>query len=77
MKNMPLACPQRNERILKQEAAGTTVLLDIDGGQYYSLDGAGGRVWELCDGSHTVSDIVAILGREYDAPLTTLEQDLR
>ena len=68
---------QRNQRILKQETAGTVVLLDVDSGQYYALDEVGGRVWDLCDGSRTGSEILAILGREYDAPAETLDHDLR
>ena len=67
--------PQRSESILKQEADGTTVLLSLDQGQYYSLDEVGGRLWELCDGTHTVAEMAALLGAEYDAALPTLERD--
>ncbi len=67
---------QRQQHILKQEAAGTVVLLNLDDGQYFALDEVGGRVWELCDGSRTVSEISAIIGQEYDAPAKTIEQDL-
>jgi len=70
------ACPRRNQQVLKQEAAGTAVLLDLDDGKYFSLDEVGGRVWDLCDGSRTVREIVTILGEEYDAPVTTIEQDV-
>lgn len=68
--------PQRKEAILKQEAAGTVVLLDVDGGQYYALDEVGGRVWALCDGRRTVSEIVALVSQEYDAPAQTIARDL-
>lgn len=34
---------------------------------FLSLDGPGGRVWELCDGEHTVHDIVKILADEFGA----------
>ena len=64
------------ERILKQEAAGTVVLLDLDGGQYYALEGPGGRAWELCDGQRQVSEIAAIIGGEYDAAGNNIESDL-
>lgn len=68
--------PKRKERILKQTAAGTVVLLTVDDGQYYALDGVGGRIWELCDGSRTVSEIAAILCDEYEATAETIEGDL-
>lgn len=67
---------QRQDRILKQEAAGTVVLLTLDGGRYYSLDGTGGRAWDLCDGDRTVSEIAAVIGSEYDALLDDIVSDL-
>ena len=63
MKNITLtSCLKHRERILKQEAAATVVLLELDGGHYYALDGAGGRAWELCD--------------EYDASAENIAHDL-
>jgi hypothetical protein len=70
------ARPKRKERILKQAAAGTSVLLKLDGGQYFALNEVGGRIWDLCDGRHTVSEIIAILSSEYDMPAETIEHDL-
>ncbi len=68
--------PRRAERILKQEAEGSVVLLSVDSGGYYSLDALGGRVWDLCSGDLTVSDIAGRLEQEYDAPRATIEADL-
>ena len=67
---------EHQERILKQEAAGTVVLLDLDGGHYYALEGTGGRAWELCNGARNVSEIGRIIGAEYDAAAENIEQDL-
>jgi hypothetical protein len=66
----------RNERIITQEAGGATVLLTLDEGRYYSLDGVGSRAWSLCDGHHTVSEIAALLEREFDATSSEIEHDL-
>jgi hypothetical protein len=66
----------RNERVIKQEAGGTTVLLSLEGGQYYSLNGVGGRAWELSDGSRTVSELAVLLESEFDAPAGVIERDL-
>src|SRR5205085_2317369 len=54
--------PRRRERVLTQAAAGTVVLLDLDSGQYYSLDEVSARVWDLCDGEHGVDELL-IAGR--------------
>jgi Coenzyme PQQ synthesis protein D (PqqD) len=70
------ATPKRKEEILAQQAAGTAVLLSLDDGQYYALDDVGYKVWSLCDGAHTVSDIASIISREYDAALETIEADV-
>jgi hypothetical protein len=77
MKNITLtSCLKHPERILKQEAAGTVVLLDLDGGRYYALEGAGSRAWDLCNGQRKVSEIGRIMGDEYDVAAENIEQDL-
>ncbi|MFL6196776.1 MAG: PqqD family protein [Thermoanaerobaculia bacterium] len=68
--------PQRRDRVLTQTAAGTLVLLDLDGGEYYSLDEVSARVWELCDGQHAVGGIVEAISAEYDASAETIYEDV-
>lgn len=68
--------PRRRDEVLTQRAAQTVVLLDADSGEYYALDDVGGRVWDLCDGTRTVADIVGTLCLEYDAPAGTIEADV-
>ena len=67
---------RRENHVLKQEAGGTVVLLRVDDGQYYSLNEVGGRCWDLCDGERTVSEIAAVIGHEFDAPVATIDRDL-
>jgi hypothetical protein len=67
---------RRRDRVLTQGAAGTLVLLDLDGGQYYALDEVSARVWELCDGELGVNAIVAAIGEEFDAPVETIREDI-
>jgi hypothetical protein len=54
----------------------TTVLLNQQSGEYYTLDEVGSRVWELCDGTRTASEIVAAVAAEYDAPVEVIERDV-
>jgi hypothetical protein len=72
----PESRPRRRERVLAQRAAGTLVLLDLDGGQYYSLDEVSARVWELCDGAHGVDGIVESISAEYEATAETIYEDV-
>ncbi|HEX2642672.1 MAG TPA: pyrroloquinoline quinone biosynthesis peptide chaperone PqqD [Thermoanaerobaculia bacterium] len=67
---------RRRDRVLTQRAADEWVLLNLDDGQYFALDEVSGRVWDLCDGSRSVADVVAALAAEYDAPRGTIESDV-
>jgi len=62
--------------LLSQRAADTRVLLDPQDGRYYALDEVSSRVWDLCDGTRTVAQLVATLCAEYDAPAATVEADV-
>ncbi len=55
------------EGVVKQRASTSLVLLDIESGEYYTLNEVGDRVWELCDGSRTIGEVIAAISREYDA----------
>lgn len=67
---------RHRDRVLTQRAAGTLVLLDLDGGQYYALDEVSSRVWDLCDGELGVEAIISAIGEEFDAPLETIRGDV-
>lgn len=67
---------RRQEGILAQEAQGQTVLLRLDDGGYYALDEVGATIWELCDGTRAVSEIVSILCDQFDAPAATVRADV-
>jgi hypothetical protein len=69
--------PQRRDRVLATRVEDQLALFDVDVGRYYGLDQVGGRVWELCDGSRELSDLVAVIGDEYDAPLDVVASDLK
>ena len=68
--------PTRRERVLTQQTADTLLLLDPHGGEYFALDEVGARVWGLCDGAHSIAQIVELLATEYDAPAETIEADV-
>jgi coenzyme PQQ biosynthesis protein PqqD len=70
------SCPKRGEQIIAQKAADELLLLNMEDGNYYSLNEIGGRIWELCDGKRTVSQVIAALAAEYEAPHSTLEHDV-
>ena len=72
----PASRLRRKDRVLVQRAAGTLVLLDLDGGEYFALDEVSARVWELCDGNHAARAIAEAIGTEYDASVDTIYEDV-
>jgi hypothetical protein len=56
---------------------GEAVLLSIGSGLFFGLTPVATRIWELIDRGDALSDILATLVAEYDAPASVLEHDLR
>jgi pyrroloquinoline quinone biosynthesis protein D len=59
--------PKQRDKIIKQTTSDTLVLVNLENGECYGLNEVGGRLWELCDGTRSVSDVIAILSQEYEA----------
>lgn len=70
------SCPKRGEQVIAQKAANDFLLFNMSDGNYYALNEIGGRIWELCDGKTSVSQLLAALAAEYDAPREVLEKDV-
>jgi hypothetical protein len=70
------SCPKRGEQVVAQKAANEFLLLNMEDGNYYSLNEIGSRIWDLCDGKRTVSQVIATLAAEYEAPYSTLKDDV-
>lgn len=56
---------------------GETVILHLDAGIYFGLEGVGGRVWELLQERHTVVEIRDVLLNEYEVDVQRCQDDLR
>jgi coenzyme PQQ biosynthesis protein PqqD len=68
--------PRQRAQIIAQRASGALILLSLADGNYYRLNEVGDRVWELCDGTRSVAEVVAIIGQEYEAPAEAVEADV-
>jgi hypothetical protein len=62
----PVAFPKRREGVAAQVVNGEAVLLDIERGEYFSLNSVGTRIWELCDGTRSATEIVSVICDEFD-----------
>jgi hypothetical protein len=68
--------PKRADQVIAQKAANDVLLFNMEDGNYYSLNEIGGRVWDLCDGSRSVSQLVALLASEYEASTEDIRKDV-
>jgi coenzyme PQQ biosynthesis protein PqqD len=67
---------RHGDEVLAQEAQGRTVLFRLKDGSYYALDDVGARIWELCDGEHSVDEVAAALRAEFEADGADIEADV-
>jgi hypothetical protein len=67
--------PARAATVIARDLGEELVLLDTRDEQYYSLDEVGAFIWHQMDGQRTVTDLVAAVAREYDAPEPTIQED--
>ena len=64
------------EHVLTRQAAGETVLLNLDNEEYYGLDGVGSRLWELIEAGTTYGQAITTVLDEYEVTREELEADL-
>lgn len=55
---------------------GEKVMLNIEKGKYYGLDGIGSRIWELIEKPHTIQEMVSALLKEYDVEEKTCQDEV-
>ena len=57
--------PYRNPNVLWRTEYERTLILDIDTGNVAVFGGIATRTWELCDGNHSVKDVVSEISSVY------------
>ena len=55
---------------------GEKVMLSIEKGQYFSLNGVAGRIWELLEKPLTVREITTELQKEYAVEAETCQEEV-
>ena len=53
------------------------LLFEKSSGITLPVNESGAQIWELCDGSHSVDQIVEDLALRYDAPPSEIDRDAR
>lgn len=73
---LPESRLRRSDQVLTQQASDTMILLSLHSGQYYELNDVAHCVWELCDGSKRIDEMIAIVCETYEAPAEAIRADL-
>jgi hypothetical protein len=78
---MPLidneTCIVASTRQLSTTLGNDVVILGLNDGVYYGLDGVGTRLWDLLQAPRIFTELVDALLQEYDVTRERLEQDVR
>ena len=56
----------RNEEPVFAEVDGTVVMMSVDQGMYFALEGVGSRIWALLEQPRQVGEICDALTEEFD-----------
>lgn len=62
----PHSIVARMPDLIATDLDNNKVMMDIESGKYYILDGIASRIWQLLEASPSINDIVRVLVREYD-----------
>lgn len=63
---------------LREESEDGALLFEPDSGQVKVINPTGLFIWTLCDGSHTVEDMIQAIQNEYDdVPLDVVTEDVQ
>lgn len=65
-----------SKNTISQEIDGETVLLDMDGENYFGLNTVGTRIWQLLPEPRSPEEIFSILILEYDVEEERLKADI-
>ena len=67
----------RNPDIIAADMDGDLVMMSIEQGSYFGLQGVGPFIWEMLETPISFSDLCKKITAEYDVDLTTCEEDVK
>lgn len=76
MRNLNDCYIPNTKEIAYEVLDGEAVLINLSNGMYYSIEGVGGRVWELIEGGQTLTTIKRIILAFYEIGEQQVEKDL-
>jgi len=72
----PESHPKRSEQVRWQVVDEDGILVNLDSGFYFSLNPVALFIWNLCDGAHSVTEILAEIVKVFDVDESIAQRDL-
>lgn len=72
----PRTIVSRSDEPVAVEVDGTVVMMSIDQGMYFGLEGVGPRIWALLDQPRSVDDVCAALIQEFDIDVESCRREV-
>jgi hypothetical protein len=66
----------QNREPVAVEVDRSVVMMSVEQGKYYGLEGVGGRIWKLLEEPRTVSELCAALQQEFDVDAEVCRADV-
>jgi len=79
--NLNVVCTP-SEDVVARKIEGEIIIVPLVSGiwdaedELYTLNPSGQAIWQNLDGQRTLKDVAALLAKEFDAPLSELENDV-
>lgn len=67
----------RDQEVAAKVIDGEAILINLANGVYYSMDKAGGLVWEMIEGRHTLGEMVEAVTDRYEVSRDRAEADVQ
>ena len=68
---------KQHDKFLATEIDDETILLDLDGGELFALDGPAQAIWQALDQTSDPAAVIALLSERYDARPGDIARDVR
>jgi len=67
---------RKDEEVIAKVMDGEAVIINLANGLYYSIDRAGGPMWEMIEAGRRLDEIVASITARYDVAAARAETDV-
>lgn len=65
-----------NDEVVASVMDGEAIIINLSTGMYYSMDQAGGFLWETLSGGHSLDETAALLAQRYEVTASQAQADV-